>query len=826
MELLRASQPPQPGAHQFSLRPDPARRRNASRRPKVPRSRPPKDPRPASERVYVAVGRSTEKGARLLAWAIRQFGCEEIWLLHVHQPSPMISTPLGRIPANQVNEGAVSAYRREEMNATRKFLHNYLSICNKAQVHARVIMIESDNVQKGIADLVYQNGIRKLVMGSSSDNFLGLMRGWKKGSYAEKNLAPSCKIWFVSKGNHVWMREASEEPSSVTEIGSIKWSYCLSGDVLDRKEDGSSAIFDPCFSDSSNLPTSTGSLIPIAPAFLLGSADEGSPSKVRKRRVSCRFASLTNSPRLILLAWEEQALDFLRNQFLEALEETERSKKEAHVDSMKRSKLEAEFPDASVWEETLKSACASEVRRRDELEESIRAMKREQERLSYARDETLGELQHALRELSVMEDHAREIKRRQEEVAREMSTAQSSVVNLKVHRYQIRQKNVEAAHWCTLYEPSICDGFIGVAPFDLKEFSMPELESGTCNFSDSFRIGQGGSGCVYKGELLGKTVVVKQLHHHDSQGRLEFHKKAHALSKLKHPHLVNLIGMCPEAWCLVYEYLPNGSLQDHLTGRTNAALQWKVRAQIAAEICSALLFLHSSKPEKIIHGDLRPERIYLDNELRCKVGDFSICRFVPEKAMRRISFSSSTESKERFPYSDPEDRITGEPTAKSDVYALGIIVLQLLTGRPPSGLAAEVHQAVLGGTLSSILDQTAGDWPPMVASRLAQFGLCCSKTKARDRLELAPEVLRELEQLLAPEARPVPSFFLCPIRQEIMQDPVVAADGHTYEDAALRGWLHGGRETSPMTNLKLDNLELTPNHALRFAIQDWLCNPR
>lgn len=176
---------------------------------------------------------------------------------------------------------------------------------------------------------------------------------------------------------------------------------------------------------------------------------------------------------------------------------------------------------------TLKADCASEVRRWGELEESIRAMKREQERLSYARDEALGKLQHALREISVMEDRAQEVKRRQEEVAREMRSAQSSVVNLKLHRYQVRHESVEAAHWRSLHGPSICDGFTGLAPFDLKEFSMSEIESGTCNFSDSFRIGQGGSGCVYKGELLGKTVVVKQLHHHDVQGQLEFHKKVH-----------------------------------------------------------------------------------------------------------------------------------------------------------------------------------------------------------------------------------------------------------------------------------------------------------
>ncbi|KAI3786991.1 hypothetical protein L1987_41124 [Smallanthus sonchifolius] len=86
-------------------------------------------------------------------------------------------------------------------------------------------------------------------------------------------------------------------------------------------------------------------------------------------------------------------------------------------------------------------------------------------------------------------------------------------------------------------------------------------------------------------------------------------------------------------------------------------------------------------------------------------------------------------------------------------------------------------------------------------------------------------MVKELEQLSSLEDRRVSSSFLCPILKEIMHDPQLAADGFTYEGEALRGWLKNGRETSPMTNLKLDHLDLTPNHSIRVAIQDWLCNP-
>lgn len=95
---------------------------------------------------------------------------------------------------------------------------------------------------------------------------------------------------------------------------------------------------------------------------------------------------------------------------------------------------------------------------------------------------------------------------------------------------------------------------------------------------------------------------------------------------------------------------------------------------------------------------------------------------------------------------------------------------------------------------------------------------------SKDRPELTPALVMELENLNELEERSVPSFFLCPIRQDIMHDPQVAADGFTYEGEAIQGWLESGHDTSPMTNLKLSHLELTPNYALRLAIRDWLCN--
>ena len=227
---------------------------------------------------------------------------------------------------------------------------------------------------------------------------------------------------------------------------------------------------------------------------------------------------------------------------------------------------------------------------------------------------------------------------------------------------------------------------------------------------------------------------------------------------------MTLLGVCPEAWSLVYEYLPNGSLQDHLF-RKNNVLTWEIRARIIAEIASALCFLHSTKPEKIVHGDLTPRNILLDKALSCKICDFGICRLINEDNLYCPSLRWASGPKGAFTYTDPEVQRIGILTPKSDSYSFGLIILQLLTRRSPAGLAGEVRKAVSSGKLASILDSSAGEWPTFVVRRLIELAMQCCELNGRDRPDITPSLVRELEQLHVSEERPVPSFFLCPILQ-------------------------------------------------------------
>ncbi|RCV44292.1 hypothetical protein SETIT_9G361500v2 [Setaria italica] len=262
-----------------------------------------------------------------------------------------------------------------------------------------------------------------------------------------------------------------------------------------------------------------------------------------------------------------------------------------------------------------------------------------------------------------------------------------------------------------------------------------------------------------------------------------------------------------------YEWLPNGNLEDCILRTDNSPpLLWYNRAQIIAEVCCMLQFLHSNKPGALVHGDLRPCNILIDANYRSKLCHFGMSDLFLEPGTCPPNMSA------RLPYMDPEFLTTWELTPLSDVYSLGAIILRrLLTGMPPLSIAKKVAAALKSNSLHLLIEKSAGDWPYTQAEQLALLGLRCVKMSRERRPDLSTKVWKVIEPMIMKP--PVASW---PCFQEIMNDPQVAADGFTYEAEGIRHWLDEGNNRSPMTNMALPNQDLIPNRALRSWIQEYL----
>ena len=486
--------------------------------------------------------------------------------------------------------------------------------------------------------------------------------------------------------------------------------------------------------------------------------------------------------------------------------EAEGSRKEAFLELLRRKEIESKVASAFVRVKASESSKKRETKIREELEGLFVATRKQHEDLARSKEKATAVLDSSMRRLDILDARAKNMSLRMDEAVAELEVIQCSINILKQERTKAHKKedrhtnHVEEG--CTYSHsklPNCSSIVLGGDPCTFRQLTLLDVQDATCKFSESFKLRPRGHGCIYKGKAMNRSVMIHKLHSHSIKSSMQFQREVYILNKVRHPHLVTLVGVCPEALCLAYEYPKNGSLHDHLFGKLNSTppLPWKIRARIVAEISSALLFLHSCKPQMMVHGGLNLENVLLDSDFHCKIADFG----------------TLTEE-------DSKDH-PALLAHKSDINSFGTVILQLLTGKQPGspGLASEVRRALSCGKLSSILDPTAGEWPMEAARRLAEFGLECSG----DRPELTQETLRELEQLHLIRGRPVPSFFLCPILKQTMDDPQVAADGVTYEGRAIREWIEDGRAVA---DLKLKHLGLTPNHALRFAIQDWLSQPQ
>lgn len=214
--------------------------------------------------------------------------------------------------------------------------------------------------------------------------------------------------------------------------------------------------------------------------------------------------------------------------------------------------------------------------------------------------------------------------------------------------------------------------------------------------------------------------------------------------------MVLLLGACPEYGCLVYEFMAHGSLEDRLMRRGQSPpLSWQLRFKIAAEIGTALLFLHQTKPEPLVHRDLKPANILLDRNFVSKISDVGLARLVPPSVADNVTQYRMTSTAGTFCYIDPEYQQTGMLGIKSDVYSLGIMFLQIITGKPPMGLTHHVERAIEKGTFEEMLDPTVPDWPVEDALSFAQLALKCAELRRKDRPDLGKVVLAELNRLRA-----------------------------------------------------------------------------
>jgi hypothetical protein len=297
----------------------------------------------------------------------------------------------------------------------------------------------------------------------------------------------------------------------------------------------------------------------------------------------------------------------------------------------------------------------------------------------------------------------------------------------------------------------------------LTVYSYAKIKKATRKFSD--KLGEGGFGSVFRGTMPGPTVVavksLKGLGHADKQFRTE----VQTLGVIRHTNLVRLLGFCVkgDARLLVYEYMPNGSLDSHIFSGKPSLLNWGLRYQIALGTAKGLAYLHEGCEDCIIHCDIKPENILLDAEFCAKIADFGMA-----KLLGRDFNNALTTIRGTMGYLAPE-WISGQPITKNaDVYSFGIVLLEIISGRRstkrlkfgshryfPLYAAVQVNEGNMLSLLDDRLEGNANVKELDIACRVACW---CIQDMEKDRPSMG-QVVRMLEGVVNTEIPPIPSSF-------------------------------------------------------------------
>ncbi|KAL1537439.1 non-specific serine/threonine protein kinase [Salvia divinorum] len=288
---------------------------------------------------------------------------------------------------------------------------------------------------------------------------------------------------------------------------------------------------------------------------------------------------------------------------------------------------------------------------------------------------------------------------------------------------------------------SLPDGLSQVNIDELPLFTLAMLTNATGSFSEANRLGKGGFGPVYKGELGdGREVAVKRLSQASTQGMQEFINEVVLISKLQHKNLVRLLGCCVESkeTMLVYEYMPNKSLDHHLFDSSQEILDWTKRYKIIEGVCRGLVYLHRDSRLKIIHRDLKPSNILLDNDWNPKISDFGMARIFGAKQ----DHVSTVRVVGTYGYMAPEYAMEGRFSEKSDVYSLGVLMVEIATGRRNKTAYQDGSLSLLGhvwklwnaDNVGGVIDRRiSGSKERVEVMRCIHIGLLCVEASPSDR---------------------------------------------------------------------------------------------
>ncbi|KAL4582350.1 hypothetical protein LXL04_006897 [Taraxacum kok-saghyz] len=294
-----------------------------------------------------------------------------------------------------------------------------------------------------------------------------------------------------------------------------------------------------------------------------------------------------------------------------------------------------------------------------------------------------------------------------------------------------------------------------------QRFTFAEIKSATNNFDKSLVIGRGGFGEVYKGRMkIGSVseVAVKRLHSMSNQGAHEFEAEIQVLSKLRHGNLVSLVGFCNEGkeMALVYEFMPNGTLEENLH-QPDSYLSWLQLLKISIGAAWGLDYLHvgTSTQHGVIHRDVKSSNILLDANFDAKIADFGLAKI---GLIERTHVSTAV--KGTFGYMDPNYFYTGKLTTSSDVYAFGVVLFEVLTGKKAVDSTLDEEQWILAvwalhqikvGKLNNIIDQRLiGQISKNCLKEFARIAGHCLNTQPKQRPTMA-EVVFKLESILSQE---------------------------------------------------------------------------